>query len=402
MQDNNNNEIYGLQKVNRREMKRRRAAYKTQSERKVDEIYVASQFKLTVMRFKRNRLAVVGFYTLILIYLIALFADFLAPYGKNEYNPDLTNMAPKGIHWVDKEGNFSFRPFVYELVGSYDPITFLPMYEENTEKKEYVSLFVKGTPYKLFGLIDCDVHFFGLKKTVDEDGGIYGIYLFGTDQAGRDLYSRTLVGAQISCTVGLVGVLLSFILGLLLGGLSGYFGGVIDTIIQRLIDFTISLPTIPLWMALAAAVPSNWPVTKTYFCITIILSLVGWPGLARTVRSKFISLKNEDFVKAAKISGAGTFRVIWKHMVPMFTSHLIAQLSLSIPGMILGETSLSFLGLGLRAPAVSWGVLLADAQKFRNVALYPWTMIPGFFVIITVMAFNFVGDGLRDAADPYL
>ncbi len=395
-------EMKGLQKVSRREMKRRRAAYKTQSERKVDEIYVASQFKLTVMRFKRNRLAVVGFIFLILIYLMAMFADFIAPYGKNEYNPSLTNMAPKGMHWIDSEGNFSFRPFVYELVPSYDPVTFLPMYEENPEKKEYVSLFVKGTPYKLMGLFDCDVHLFGLHKTTDEDGGVYGIFLFGTDQAGRDLFSRTMCGAQISCTVGLVGVMLSFVLGLLLGGLSGYLGGVTDVVIQRIIDFTISLPTIPLWMALAAAVPSNWPVTRTYFCITLILSLLGWPGLARTVRSKFLSLKNEDFVRAARVSGASNFRIIWKHMVPMFTSHLIASLSLSIPGMILGETSLSFLGLGLRAPAVSWGVLLADGQKFRNVALYPWTLIPGVFVIVTVMAFNFVGDGLRDAADPYL
>ena len=246
------------------------------------------------------------------------------------------------------------------------------------------------------------MHLFGVKEAAGPNGGIYGVYLFGTDQAGRDLFSRTLIGAQISATVGLIGVLLSFFLGLIMGGLSGYLGGTVDVIIQRIIDFVISLPTIPLWMALAAAVPSNWPVTKTYFCITLILSLVGWPSLARTVRSKFMSLKNEDYVKAARVAGASTPRIIAKHMVPMFTSHLIASLSLSIPGMILGETSLSFLGLGLRAPAVSWGVLLADAQKFRNVALYPWTLIPGLFVVVTVMAFNFVGDGLRDAADPYL
>lgn len=396
------NPLSGYQKVNKREMKRRKAAYKAQAARKVDTIYVASQFKLTRMRFVRNRLAIVGLVTLCVIYFIAIFAGFLSPYGKQDYNAKIANMKPMGIHFFDSEGNFSLRPFVYEIEAGYDPVTFLPMYTENTETRAYVKLFVRGTPYKILGLFESDVHLFGVENAAGPNGGVYGVYFFGTDQAGRDLFSRTLIGAQISSTVGLIGVMLSFVLGLILGGLSGYLGGAVDTVIQRIIDFTISLPTIPLWLALAAAVPSNWPITKTYFMITLILSLVSWPGLARTVRSKFMSLKNEDYVRAARVAGAGTPRIIRKHMIPMFASHLIASLSLSIPGMILGETSLSFLGLGLRAPAVSWGVLLADAQKFRNVSLYPWTLIPGIFIIVTVMAFNFVGDGLRDAADPYL
>lgn len=395
-------QIQGPQKVSRRELKRRKAAYKAQSRRGQEEYYVASQWKLTRQRFARNRLAVAGLVALCLIYFIALFADFLAPYGSQDYNQKITNMPPQGMHWFDAEGRFSFRPFVYEIKQGYDPVTYAATYTRVKESRQYVSFFVKGTPYKLFGLIDADIHLFGVAQSAETAGKNFGVYLFGTDQAGRDLFSRTLIGTQISTSIGLIGVLLQFVLGLILGSLSGYLGGVVDSVIQRVIDFMISLPTVPLWMAFAAAVPANWPITKVYFSITLIYSLIGWPNLARTIRSKFISMKNEDYIKAARVANAGTFHIISKHMVPMFASHLIAALSLEIPRMILGETSLSFLGLGLRAPAVSWGVLLSDAQKIRNIALYPWTLIPGAFVIITVMAFNFVGDGLRDAADPYL
>lgn len=227
------------------------------------------------------------------------------------------------------------------------------------------------------------------------------IFLFGTDRLGRDVFSRILYGARISTTIGLVGVFLSMVLGIIIGGISGYYGGKIDNFIQRTIEFLISIPTIPLWMALSAALPRYWSQIKVYFAITVILSLIGWTGLARVVRSKFLSLKDEDFVVAARLAGASEWRIIFKHMLPSLTSHLIASATLAIPGMILGETGLSFLGLGLRPPAISWGVLLQEAQNIRTVALYPWLLIPGLFVIVTVLCFNFVGDGLRDAADPY-
>jgi peptide/nickel transport system permease protein len=256
-----------------------------------------------------------------------------------------------------------------------------------------VRFFVRGNSYKVWNLFRTDVHLFGVENGY--------IFLFGTDTLGMDLFSRTIYGARISMSIGLVGVFFTFLLGLIIGGISGYFGGVIDSTIQRSIDLLISIPTIPLWMALAAALPRDWPVVRTYFMITVILSVIGWGSLARVVRGKLLSLREEDFVMAARLAGATEGVIIARHLLPSFASYIIVSITLSIPSMILGETALSFLGLGMQPPAVSWGVLLKDAQNIVAIAHHPWQLIPCLFVIVTVLMFNFIGDGLRDAADPY-
>ena len=377
--------------ISRKERGLREKAQQRQASRQVETYYAMSQWQLIRIRFSRNRLAVAGLIFLCLIYLMAIFCEFLAPYDPNAVDGNRRNLAPEAINFVSDQG--ISMPFVYGITQGYDKITLKATYEIDKNVKYYLRFFAQGETYKLWGLFSSNIHLFGV------DGG--QVSLAGTDRMGRDLLSRMIYGSRISCSIGLIGIFISFILGLLIGGVSGYLGGTVDIVLSRLIDFVISLPTLPLWMALAAAVPPTWPVEKVYFSIVIILSLISWPGLARVVRSKFLSLKNEDFVRAARVVGASDMRVIFTHMVPMFASYLIASLTLSIPGMILGETSLSFLGIGLRPPAVSWGVLLSEAQDIRNVALYPWTLIPGLFIILTVVSFNFLGDGLRDAADPY-
>jgi peptide/nickel transport system permease protein len=362
-----------------------------------DRIFVATQWQLMWWKFRKHRMAIVGGIVILLFYVLALFCEFLAPYSPESYSAAYKFVTPQRIHFFDAQGKFHLRPFVYGLKRDRDPDTLRVTYTEDETAVYPIYFFVPGDPYEMWGLFDADTHLFGLKT--DEENAT--LFLLGADRMGRDMLSRVAYGARISMSIGLVGVLLSLFLGVLLGGLSGYYGGSIDVIIQRVIEFLRGMPSTPLWMALAAALPAHWPPTYVYFSITLILSLIGWTGLARVVRGRFLALREEDFVMAARLVGSGELRVILRHMVPSFLSYLIASMTLSIPGMILSETSLSFLGLGLRPPAISWGVLLQEGQNVQTVALAPWLLLPGIAVIIVVLCFNFLGDGLRDAADPY-
>ena len=328
-----------------------------------------------------------------MLYLVGAIApDFFSTSHAFKRYGDFTFAPPQRIRLLH-HGQLR-RPFVYGYRLEVHPETLRNYFIDDEETIYPIRFFIGAEQYKLLGLFKTTVRFMG----VEEPGTLF---LFGTDNLARDVYSRTLIAARISLTVGLVGVAMSFVLGCLLGGISGFFGGTPDMIIQRIVEFLISLPSIPLWMALAAAVPPEWPAVRTYFMITIILSIVGWTGLARVVRGKLLQLRAEDYVIAAKIAGMRETGIIAKHLLPGFMSYLIVHLTLAIPGMILGETALSFIGVGLQPPALSWGVLLQQAQNVRTVALSPWLLTPGVLVVITVLCFNFVGDGLRDAADPY-
>ena len=359
-----------------------------------EKIFVASPRQLMWWRFRRHRMALLSGVVLILLYLVALTWEFLAPYNPLRHEVQSAYAPPQGMQFFDEEG-FHFPPFVYGLKGERDPETFRKIYEVDKTAKHPIKFMVQGDPYKFWGFIKSDLHLFGLE---DNEGTVF---LLGADRLGRDVLSRLLAATRISASIGLVGVIVSFVLGVLIGGISGYFGGTADIAIQRVIEFIRAMPSIPLWLALSAAIPKDWPVTRVYFAITIILSLIGWTGLARVVRGRFLSLREEDFVQAARFAGASEGRIIVRHMTPSFLSHIIASVTLAVPSMILSETSLSFLGLGMRPPALSWGVLLREAQNLQAVALAPWLLAPGLLVVIAVLAFNFVGDGLRDAADPY-
>jgi peptide/nickel transport system permease protein len=349
--------------------------------------------QLVLHKFKRHRLAMVSLACLVVLYTLCIFSDFFAPYGASTRFTAQSSMPPQTLHLYDKYSKKFIGPFVYGLKTQRDPKTFEKVYKEDGNEIIRLQFFHHGDKYKLFGLLTTDIHLIGSDKGT--------ICLMGTDAMGRDLLSRTLNGGRLSLSIGLVGVFLSMLLGLIMGGVAGFYGGKADNIIMRTVDLFMSLPTIPLWMGLAAAVPRNWSTIRTYFAITIILSFFGWTNIARVVRGKFLSLREEDYVLSARLSGATDAYIIRSHLIPSFISYIIVSLTLSIPGMIIGETTLSFLGLGLQAPAVSWGVLLKDAQNFRSIAMMPWLLIPGIFVILTVLSFNFVGDGLRDAADPY-
>ncbi len=363
-----------------------------------NRVLVANQWQLMWWRFRKHHVAMAATVITILIYLIAIFAEFLAPVPRNYYAADYTFAPPQRLHLfhTDKAGRRSFMPHVLGYNVEIEQAALRRVFVNNEEDVIPLGFFVKGIEsYKFLGLISTSRHLLGPKDPTKP------LYLLGADRLGQDLFSRLIFGTRISMTIGLLGVTMSLILGIFLGGLSGYFGGFADNVIQRSIEFIRSIPSIPLWMGLSAALPDDWDALKRYFAITIILSIVGWTGLARVVRGKFLSLREEDFITSARLDGVSQMGLIFRYMLPSFTSHIIASITLTIPGMIIAETSLSFLGLGLRPPVVSWGVLLRDAQKVQTLANAPWLLMAAVPVIVAVLSLNYVGDGLRDAMDPY-
>ncbi len=356
----------------------------------------ASQGRLLWLRFRRHKLAMAGLVLTVLIYLVAIFAEFVAPFSPDKANGRLVFHPPQMIHLIDRDASgWHLHPYVDAERLARDPLTLAARYVPDPTRKVYLRFWVEGDPYRLWGVFPADHHLIGTARPGET------LFLLGADRLGRDMLSRIVYGARASLSIGLVGVTFSLVFGILFGGLSGYYGGRVDWFIQRVIEFILSLPTIPIWLALAAALPKDWSPLTLYFCITLIISLIGWTELARVVRGRFLALRSETFVTAAWLDGCSERRIIFRHMLPSLTSHIIASVTLAIPLMILAETSLSFLGLGLQPPAISWGALLKEAQNVESVASAPWLLLPGAAVAITVLALNFLGDGLRDAADPH-
>ncbi|MBI1777451.1 MAG: ABC transporter permease [Proteobacteria bacterium] len=361
------------------------------------EAAAASQWQLIWWSFRKHRMAMVGGIVTILIYVIAAAPHFFAINDPLQQNARAVYHPPHGLHFLaaTPDGGWTLSPYVAAMVLKRDPVTLAPSFQEDPSRRIPLQFLAHGYRYDLFGFISTDMHLLGSGDVRQP------IFLLGADRLGRDVWSRMVVGGQISMSVGLVGVLLSLFIGVLLGGISGYYGGRVDFVMQRVIEFILALPTIPIWLALSAALPQNWPALAIYFMITLILSLFGWAQLARVVRGRFLSLRTEDFVIAARLDGASEMRIIFRHMLPSFVSHIVAAMTLAVPAMILAETALSFLGLGLQPPVISWGVLLREAQNIRSIATAPWLFAPGAAVVLAVLALNFLGDGLRDAADPY-
>lgn len=355
------------------------------------DVFVASYWRLMWWKFRDHKLAWYSLFILLGFFAMAIFSEPFSPHDPYRRDARSCYAPPQIVRIIHKGG--LHRPFVYPLLQHINPDTRRITYVVDSEHPQPLSFFVRGDSYDLWGLLPMKTHLLGVA-----DGKVH---FLGTDKMGRDILSRMIYGSRISLSIGLIGVFLSLVLGVVIGGISGYYGGKIDTAIQRIIEVLRSFPTIPLWLALAAAIPSTLSNATVYFCMTLILALIGWTGLARVVRGKFLSLREEDYVLSAKVAGVPEFQIITRHLVPAFTSHLIVSATLAIPGMILAETSLSFLRLGLRPPTISWGVLLQDAQSLTALTMHPWLLFPAVFVIVTVLAYNFVGDGLRDAADPY-
>ena len=364
---------------------------------KLESVAAAGQWTLIWHKFVRNKVAVVAGVIILALYLIGAFAEFLSPGLPDAAKPQFTNAPPQRIDFfvTDADGP-RFLPHMKGYTQSVDQESLRRTFVVDDSKVVPIGFFVKGPAYKMWGFIPLNLHLMGPLKSTDT------MYLLGTDKLGRDLLSRLIYGTRVSMSIGLIGVCISLLLGVVLGSLSGFYGGVVDLIIQRIIEVISSMPTIPLWLGLAAAIPLTWSPLQVYFVITLIVSLFGWTGLAREVRGRFFALRSEDFVTAARLDGSSERRLIFRHILPSLTSHILAVVTLALPTMIVAETALSFLGIGLKAPVVSWGVLLQDAQNVRTIAGAPWLLLwPAGAVVIAVLSFNFLGDGMRDAADPY-